>query len=194
VIAILFFWTVRFINEVLSLATVVYRISDKTSSDINFESADSKTPPILYVFLIIGWFVLFARNFYVHKLITDPIRSFIQEKRTIGDFSFNIGSMLEFFLILFIAGLISNVVSFFASGRHNERSDNTRKGGIGSWLLLIRISIISIGLLLAFAAGRYSYGQANDHFKCIECWHRLWSSNAGQQPGEWYYHFVRKTR
>jgi small-conductance mechanosensitive channel len=152
VIAISFLWTVRFINEALSLAVNAYNIRDKKLFYINFERVGSKAPPILYVILIIGWFVLFARNFYIHKLIADPINDFILEKRTIGEFSFTIESVLAFFLILYLSALISRVVSFFASGRHSEGTNSTQRKGVGSWLLIIRISIISIGLLLAFAA------------------------------------------
>ncbi|HET7896958.1 MAG TPA: mechanosensitive ion channel domain-containing protein, partial [Flavisolibacter sp.] len=78
----------------------------------------------------------------------DPVKNFISQKRTIGDFSIAIGSVLESFLILYLSGLISRVVSFFAS--HNNDASR-QKSGIGSWLLLIRIFIFTIGLLLAFA-------------------------------------------
>jgi len=48
--------------------------------------------------------------------------------------------------------MISRLVSFFASDRAAEQGVAGRKSGIGSWLLIIRISIISIGVLVAFAA------------------------------------------
>jgi small-conductance mechanosensitive channel len=152
VIAILFLWTVRFINEGLSLAATAYSVPGKKIFNINFERVGSKAPRLFYVLLIIGWFILFARNFYASRIISEPISDFILEERTIGKFSFSIGSLLEFFLILFLAGLISRIVSFFASGRYYDQPGQAQKGGIGSWLLIIRISIVSVGLFLAFAA------------------------------------------
>ncbi|HEX5152975.1 MAG TPA: mechanosensitive ion channel domain-containing protein [Parafilimonas sp.] len=151
-IAVLFLWTVRFIYEGLSLVIRAYKIPGKKLLYINFDRADNKVPLILYVLFFIGWFVLVARNFYIYKLITGPIKDFINEERTIGDFSFSIGNMLEFFLILYLSGLISQIVSFFATNRFTESTGGKDKKGVGSWLLIIRISIISIGLLLAFAA------------------------------------------
>jgi small-conductance mechanosensitive channel len=150
VIAVLFLWTLRFINEILSLFVQAYNIRDKKLFNINFNRTDSKPPPIFYVLLVIGWFVLFARNFYIYQIVTDPINDFITEKRTIGEFSFTIGSVISFFLILYLSALISRVVSFFASDRYSD-SPGTRRKGVGSWLLIIRISIITVGLLLAFA-------------------------------------------
>jgi len=150
VLAMLFFWTLRLINQGLSLASKAHSVPGKKLFNINFERLGSKAPPVFYVLVFIGWFILFARNFYVFKLIADPIKNLIFENRTIGKFSFTIGSIFEFFLILYLAGLLSRIVSFFATGTPGEYYNNTRKGGIGSWLLIIRIAIFSIALLLAF--------------------------------------------
>ncbi|MCU7549079.1 mechanosensitive ion channel [Chitinophagaceae bacterium LB-8] len=152
IIAILFLWTIRLINEALSLSKEVYNNPEEKLFYIDFKRVGSKAPPILYVFLIIGWFVLFARNFYAYRYIIDPIKNFIYQKKTIGSFSFTIENLLEFFLILYIAGLTSRIVSFFASDTYIGQDGTIKRGGIGSKLLLIRIAIFCIGLLLAFAA------------------------------------------
>jgi small-conductance mechanosensitive channel len=152
VLAILFFWTLQFIDQALAQAARVYNKPDKKLFTFNFERAGGKAPAIFYVLLFAGWFVLFARNFYAYKLISVPIKNFFIQKRTIGEFSFSIGNVFEFFLILYISGLISRVISFFASGKPLEHNVTDRKGGIGSWLLIVRISVIIIGVLVAFAA------------------------------------------
>jgi len=151
-IAMLFLWIIRFIHSGLSLATKAYKIPGKKLFYINFDRLDNKVPTFFYVLFFFGWFVLVARNFYIYRLITEPIKNFINEKRTVGDFVFTIGNMLEFFLILYLSGLTSQVVSFFATNRFTQSIGGKEKKGIGSWLLIIRISIIIIGLLLAFAA------------------------------------------
>ncbi|HEV8505902.1 MAG TPA: mechanosensitive ion channel protein, partial [Chitinophagaceae bacterium] len=152
VLAILFFWTLQFIDQGLALAAQVYNKPGKKLFSINFERVGGKAPTIFYILLFAGWFVLFARNFYAYKLISVPVKNFFIQKRSIGEFSFSVGNVLEFFLILYLSGLISRLVSFFASDRAPEQGIAGRKSGIGSWLLIIRISIISIGVLVAFAA------------------------------------------
>jgi potassium-dependent mechanosensitive channel len=152
VLAILFFWTLQFIDRGLSLSARVYNKPGKKLFNINFERVGGKAPVIFYILLFAGWFVLFARNFYAYKLISVPIQNFFTKERSIGEFSFTIGKVFEFFLILYISGMISRLVSFFASDRPTEQGLAGRKTGIGSWVLLIRISIISIGVLIAFAA------------------------------------------
>ena len=72
--------------------------------------------------------------------------------RTIGESTFTIQSVFIFFLILFLSGIVSSIVTFFASSEKGVVTSRGKKSGLGSWLLLIRISIITIGVLLAFAA------------------------------------------
>jgi len=153
-LAILFFWTLRFIGQALPLANRIYSRPDRKLSNTGFELLGSRAPAVFYVLFFVGWFILFSRNIYASKFISEPVKDFIIQKRTIGDgeFSFTIGDVLECFLILYISGLVSRMVSFLASSQPGEQSSAGRKGGIGNWSLIIRISIMSIGLLAAFAA------------------------------------------
>lgn len=153
VMAVLLLWTLRLINEGLALASEVYRGPQRQSFYVNFEKVGKKAPPVFFLLLVAGWFILFGRNFYVFRLLTDPVEEFLFRTRRVGDYSFSIQGMLAFFVILAIAVIVSKVVSFFASGSYSSQGgQDTGKGGIGSWLLLVRIAIISIGLFLAFAA------------------------------------------
>jgi potassium efflux system protein len=154
IIAILFLWTVRMINEGLFLAYNVYTRQDKKLFYLNFEKVGSTTPPMFYVLLVFGWMVLLGRNFSTFENFINPLRDFFSQDRTIGDYTFSINGLLLFIAIMAISVMISKIVSFFASD-HNLASDKDEKLGIqkiGSWLLLVRISILSIGLFLALAS------------------------------------------
>jgi len=149
IIGVLFLWVVRLINEGLGLSFHAYTLKDRSVFNLNFEKVGTRTPFLLNAGLVIGWFILFARNFYIFKYISDPIKQFVITPRTVGEYSFSIASALLFIAIMLIASIIARVVSFFASDR--PRSKNGRPG-IGSFLLLVRIGILSIGLFLALAA------------------------------------------
>ena len=150
--AILFFWVIRLINEMLTLAAVIYKKPDRKTLYINFETVSKKVPSIFYYLLVIGWFILFGRSFYFFRKLTGEVTDFLEKERSIGQSTFTIQSVVAFFLILFLSGLVSSIVTFFASSDQGLVNGREKKGGIGSWLLLIRISIITIGVLLAFAA------------------------------------------
>ena len=152
---ILFFWVIRLINEMLTIAASIYRNPRRETLYINFETVSKKARPVFYYLLVVGWFILFGRGFYFFRKFAVEFNDFIEKERTIGQSTFTIQSVFVFFLILFLSGLISSVVTFFASSERGNEDGREKRGGIGSWLLLIRISIITIGVLLAFAAAGF---------------------------------------
>lgn len=155
IIAIMFLWTVRLINEGLELAFSVYSGQDKNLFYVNFQRVGTKAPVLFYLFMVVGWLILFGRNFYAFNIVSTPVRNFLSEERNVGDYTFTINTLLLFVSILGLSVIISRIVSYFASDRHLAGSGaaaKDQKTGIGSWLLLIRISIITTGLFFAFAA------------------------------------------
>lgn len=156
VIGILFLWSIRLVNETLALATRVYTKQERKLFYINFKLVGEKIPYLFYFPLVIGWLILLGRNFYAFKLITDPLKNFFIVERTLGSYIFTVYDLLIFFVILAGAVFISKIVSFFASDKPHEHSSNKeRKAGLGSWILLIRVLIISTGVLLALAAAGF---------------------------------------
>lgn len=149
VVAVVFLWTVRFINEGLELSFHVYTLKDRKLFSINFEKVGTRAPHWLYGLLVVGWLVMVFRNFYAYRLISEPLSEFVLQPRIIGEYSFSIAAILTFILIMLIAAVVSRIVSFFASDRPQTKGEG---GGLGSLLLLVRIFIFSLGLFLAFAA------------------------------------------
>lgn len=155
VIAIMFLWTVRLINEGLSLAFQVYSGQERKLFYVNHQRLGVKAPALFYVFMIVGWIILFGRNFYVFRLVSAPVKNFLSQERQLGSYNFSINTLLLFAGIMGISVVVSRIVSYFASDRHLSGSGTNSgngKPGLGSWVLLIRITIISLGLFLAFAA------------------------------------------
>jgi potassium-dependent mechanosensitive channel len=81
----------------------------------------------------------------------EPLNASLTEPRAIGAFTFNLKSIFIFILVLVLSGIISRIVSFLASDTSSAQ-DKLTFGGLGSWLLLIRIAIITAGVMLAFVS------------------------------------------
>lgn len=154
VIAILFLWTIRLINNGLRLVSVIFRHPERQLLYINFNKVGSKAPVLLYVLLVVAWIILVARNFYGFRQVTVPFNSFLNQERSVGDYTFTIYGIFMFIVVAGCALLLSRLISFFAYEPGSLAAQNGKKGylKIGSWLLLIRIFIICGGLFLAFAA------------------------------------------
>lgn len=152
--AIVFLWVLRLVNEGLMHASSLYKNQERNFFYINYNRVGQRAPLFFYALLIIGWFVLVGRNFYEFKLISDPLREFFYLEHTIGNYTFSLYSLIIFFLIMVVATVLSKVISYFASDPQWNTKDEKRlrKFHLGSWILLIRISIIVLGLFLAFAA------------------------------------------
>jgi potassium efflux system protein len=154
VVAILFLWTIRLIDEGLFLAFNVYSKQELKLFYLNFAKVGKSLPKFFYAMLVLGWIILFGRNFAGFESIAEPLSKFFTTERTLGNYTFSINSLLLFFAIMGLSLVISKVVSFFASDKHlnPNREEKELSHGIGSWLLLVRIMILSIGLFLAIAA------------------------------------------
>lgn len=153
--AILFLWVVRLINEGLALGASLYRYPERKLFYINFNRVGNRAPAILYVLLVLGWVVLVGRHFYAFRSISVPFETFLHKERVLGSYSFTINGMALFILITTCSMVLSRIVSFFGAdsqATHGNTAHGSRKVAVGSWILLVRIFIISIGLFLAFAA------------------------------------------
>jgi len=151
VLGILLLWTVRLINQGLAIATKIYQNHEKELFFINFNKLGNRAPGIFYIFLILGWVILVGKNFYSFSQISIAINAFLNDERMVGSYKFSINGMFLFLIILIVSVMISRLLSIFSADP--EASSAQRKRiSFGSWLLLVQIFVISMGLFLAFAA------------------------------------------
>lgn len=119
---------------------------------LNLKSIEYHKISKKYVFLfVLGWFILVARNTYWYQKIISPFELEFSKPRNIGDFDYTYNSVFIFFMVLIISTFISKIVSFLASDKRQSLT-NGKTNKIGSWLLLIRILIICIGIIIAFSS------------------------------------------
>lgn len=153
VLGILLLWTVRLINQGLTIATKIYHRQEKELFFINFDKLGNKAPRIFYTFLIVGWTILVGKNFYSFSQISISINEFLNADRLIGSYRFSINGLFVFLIILLVSVLISRLLSIFSADPDPSiNSEQRKRVSFGSWLLLVQIFVICLGLFLAFAA------------------------------------------
>lgn len=113
------------------------------------EEENFKVPAFIYVLFAIAWYVLISRNSYTFQNFIEPISEAFYEEKQFGEFKFSFNAIFLFFFILFMSGLSAKIVSFLTT-ESKGANGGTPKSGLGSWLLLIRIAIITVGVLIAF--------------------------------------------
>ncbi|OJZ00135.1 mechanosensitive ion channel domain-containing protein [Sphingobacterium sp. 40-24] len=154
VVFILFLWVIRLVNEGLQLASSVYQKQERRLFYINYNKVGKRAPAFFYAVLIVGWFVLFGRNFYEFRFLADPLRDFLETGHRLGNYQFSVNNLLVFLFIMVCATVLSKIVSYFAADSQWEKKEGAaqNKFRLGSWILLVRITIIVIGFFLAFSA------------------------------------------
>jgi potassium efflux system protein len=151
---IILFWTYQLLLRALNTYIVASsEVGGNKNLFIKLKPLHDKTPGWFGGLFIFGWLIALVRNFYFYNVIISTVNDLLFEEHTIGKYSFTMESMLTFLLVIFLSGLISNIVSFLADNSTvNSPVPGKKKGGLSNWLLLIRLSIIVAGVLLAFAA------------------------------------------
>ncbi|WP_182983915.1 mechanosensitive ion channel family protein [Sphingobacterium sp. UME9] len=154
VVFILFLWVIRLVNDGLQLASSVYEKQERRLFFINYNRVGKRAPAFFYAVLIVGWFVLFGRNFYEFRFLADPLKDFLETEHPLGSYQFSVYNLVVFLLIMVCATVLSKIVSYFAADSQWEKKEGVaqNKFRLGSWILLVRITIIVIGFFLAFSA------------------------------------------
>ncbi|MEZ2442936.1 mechanosensitive ion channel family protein [Chitinophaga sp. RCC_12] len=154
IMGIVFLWVIRLINEGLVLASSVYKQPSRQLFYLNFNRVGKQAPAIFYIILAVGWILIVARHFYHLRGYAVSVNNFVTMERAIGDYQYSIAGIAIFIFVLLCAFFLSRLVSYFAAEHDvpNQAGDSRKKFSPGSWLLVIRIFIITAGLVLAFAA------------------------------------------
>ena len=151
-LAFAFFGTYHKIVDIIKFSNFIKVPEDEEEKrELNFKNYEvHKISFVTYLILIFGWFTLIFRSSYFYQNISSPFQESISETKTIGDLTYSYEKIIFFFLVIFMSAFISKVVSFLTTENEvNARGLKTNK--LGSWLLLIRISIFSVGVIIAFA-------------------------------------------
>jgi len=154
VLIILIRTTLEILYRMFNLSLEVYKKSDDSNFIINLERFNSPTPKYYTIVGFVGWLYMFVHFFYILQIIVQPVKNFFSEERSIGNFVFTFEGIALFVSIIFISTALSKVLSYLLADSYIIKERTRGKKGIelGSWILLLRIGIISLGLLIAFAS------------------------------------------
>lgn len=143
----LLIFTLSKILDIFRYSEYLQKLSTEEKMEINLEEYQvHEIFGLRYIILIGAWFVLVFRSSYWYQSLTAPIGEQLLKTRSIGDFSFTFQNILFFFAVIASSFVISKIVSFISTTNQEVKG----KKQIGSWLLLIRIGIITSGIILAF--------------------------------------------
>ncbi len=143
---VMLYWCYIFVCEIILITQNHFGRSSRV------HEGAGKSPEFVHRLVAVlcsaAWVILFMRNFYLYLYLSDWVEYLINEKRTIGQFEFTFEGVLIFITVIVLSVLISKTIAFFADTGITENKSSR----LGNWLLLIRIVIITAGIMLALAA------------------------------------------
>lgn len=96
------------------------------------------------------WLMVLSSNLNIYNFLYERILSILTTPRNIGSITFNLGSLILFFLIIWISSLLQKYIGFlFGDTAEDINKVNKRQH---SKLLLARLVLLTAGFLLAVAA------------------------------------------
>ncbi len=145
-----FFTLVQLLLETFYLHVEASKNNSRFAAFLDFDRIRQGLRSALYFLAGIGWLVTLIRNLNIYNIIRDAVLNFLDAQRKIGNTSFSYSSVFIFIVVIWLAFLISRVMVFIF-GRHDP-SGSVKKNRWNSAVLLIRLGVLAIGILLAFAA------------------------------------------
>ncbi|GGF22338.1 mechanosensitive ion channel family protein [Echinicola rosea] len=144
-----------FVLVIMEAIYLQIELSKKSSTEytayFDFQDITSKVRNI-FVFLASAiWLYYLTANLTIYDYLYENTAAFLSAERTIGESKFTFGSVFTFVVIIWISGIISKYISYFAEAKDQKMAAN-RKQRLGSSILLIKLGVFTIGFLLAIAA------------------------------------------
>ncbi len=145
------------LNQLSEIFTEIIFIQLEKNKDsafavyMEFDNIRKKFKSFLNLAAIVVWLMGFLWSLSFLSTIQQLLGEFLSTQISFGNFSFTPGSALIFCITLWISVLASNFISILF-GSSEQQFASTKKSKVGSWMMLVRLGVISIGFLIAVAA------------------------------------------
>lgn len=136
--------------EGLELQAQANKLMGGLTAKFNYERMLSLCKRFLVILSVITWLIVFSISLNVYNVVVEEMTLFLTTPRKVGNTTFEIGSILLFFVIIYISNLLQQGVGSLY-GRTDDKWDPEVKKN-GSRLAMTRLVLIVLGFLIAIAA------------------------------------------
>lgn len=141
----------KILLEMIILQMYAIRIRRGIVKIFDYESLETNLKKPLLLVVTYLWIVVIASNLNLTDAVYAVTNTVLTHKNIIGSFSFTLGNILLFFIIIWIAHILQRYVAYFF-GEIDEENEETINKRQHSKLLITRLLVLIIGYLLAISA------------------------------------------
>ena len=143
------------IKEIVLESLHVLIESNRSSSwfitRIEFEDIKKKLNPILKIIAIALWLMTVAWGMNIYEFLAGRLEEFMNRDIYIGNFHFSLMNIAIFLIILWVSNLLAELLSVVFRDETADFASN-KKNKTGSWIILVKLLIYTLGFLLAVSA------------------------------------------
>lgn len=149
----LFLFTQVFLKAIYLWIESRKKETDVISTFFDFQEIQKRIQSILNILAVSIWAysIIYYLGFF--DPVYDSVIAFLSKERTLGNASFEFGTILLFFLILIVSSFLANNIAYFASIQ-DQKIAHSRTKRLGSSILLIRLGVITLGFFLAMTVAK----------------------------------------
>jgi small-conductance mechanosensitive channel len=137
------------IFEVLFLNFEVHKES-QFASLLKYHELRTKFRKTIYFVLGFLWSLIFLYTLSLYDFIINGTKDILAYVIELGDLKFTLGHIFLFCIIIYISTIISKLLTYFFGSSGQFASNKKNKNG--SWVLLLRLAVFTIGIFIAIAA------------------------------------------
>ena len=146
--AINLFIFVEILIDAIFLSMEASKKTSRLTAYFQYNGMERQMTRFLGFVAAVLWIVVFASNLHLYDYVFGNIVTFLSEDQKLGSVTFTFGTVAVFILIIWISTILTQMISFvFGSVDNNIQ---TEKSKLGSTILLVRLAILSLGIILAF--------------------------------------------
>ena len=138
------------VTEAFLLQIQSSRIRKEYSENFEVDTVVKGISKMVIFCSVIIWLVVLATNLNLFNVLSVKISELLSAPRTIGSFSFTLGGVILFLLIIWLANFLQKYIAYFFGDLGDDAAFNNKSHR--SRLLITRLILLIGGFLLAIAA------------------------------------------
>ncbi|ERM82311.1 hypothetical protein P872_18655 [Rhodonellum psychrophilum GCM71 = DSM 17998] len=144
-----------FVTVIMEMIYLQFEVSKKQGNEYtsywDFQGIQERLKKVFSGLAFIIWGYYFLDNLSIFNFLLGEAKLFLTTPWSLFSGTFTFGSVAIFFLVVYLASILANNIAYFASIK-DQQKPNQRDKRLGSSILLIRLGVLSLGMLIAIGA------------------------------------------
>ena len=143
---------IKIFLDAVSLQLEADKKSTRFTAYLDHQNVTLRLRRLLTVIAGIFWFINLTQNLNIYDASYSFVAEVLDAERNVGNTSFTLGSIVVFFLVIWLANFFQKYIGYFFGDTGTDDLLAEKKNRLGTSILLIRLLILTAGFFLGILA------------------------------------------